>query len=515
MCVGSDERGSWRLMRITGELLARNALLNLAGRAMPLAVSVVCLPFIVRGLGVERYGLLALIWAIQGYTIIFDLGLGRAITKFVAEALGKSDETQIPRLVWTSFLIQAIMGGLGCLVLISARSMLVVRLLKVPLDFAPEAKSAVSLLALFVPVALVSSSVSGVLQAAQRFDLVNAVELPVTVLTPLLTLIGARQGLGLVGIVGMILSARALALLVSLAFVLRLLPGLRKPSVSLSLFPRLLGFGGWVSVSSILIPMLEHLDRFLIFSRLSLGAVGYYTAPANAIRKLRIIPSSLVMSLFPAFSTLGTTDRQQALEVVFARSVKYVSLAMTPVAIMLFLFAHEALGLWLGANFAAQSAGAVRALMVGVVITSLAKIPYALLQGVGRPDITAKFHLLETPLYIGVVWFLIGRWGIVGAAVAWSLRVAMDALLLYFAAFKVCRFPLRLALGSGIPRALLACSILAGAAWGLKAVMHSLPLLVKVAGAAGLMFLFALFAWGYVLDYLDRSTLLGAMRFRR
>jgi len=77
---------------ISGKLLARNTLLNFIGQILPLIVGVVTIPFVIQGLGTERFGLLSLAWVVLGYFAIFDLGLGRATTKFVAEALGRGDE---------------------------------------------------------------------------------------------------------------------------------------------------------------------------------------------------------------------------------------------------------------------------------------------------------------------------------------------------------------------------------------------------------------------------------------
>ncbi|MCI0403070.1 MAG: flippase, partial [Acidobacteria bacterium] len=54
-------------------------------------MGVLCIPPIIAGLGAERFGLLALAWAVLGYFNIFDLGLGRATTKFVAESLGRGE----------------------------------------------------------------------------------------------------------------------------------------------------------------------------------------------------------------------------------------------------------------------------------------------------------------------------------------------------------------------------------------------------------------------------------------
>ena len=58
-------------------------------------------------------------------------------------------------------------------------------------------------------------------------------------------------------------------------------------------------------------------------------------------------------------------------------------------------------------------------------------IPFALIQSGGRPDITAKLHLIELPLYLVTVWALTKSLGIEGTAIAWTLRVTIDAVLLF------------------------------------------------------------------------------------
>jgi len=103
---------------ITGGLLARNTLLNFIGQVVPLLVGVGTIPFIVRGLGTERFGLLSLAWVVLGYFAVFDLGLGRATTKFVAEALGRGEDEEIPSIVWTAVTVQSVLGIVGALVLV-------------------------------------------------------------------------------------------------------------------------------------------------------------------------------------------------------------------------------------------------------------------------------------------------------------------------------------------------------------------------------------------------------------
>lgn len=499
-------------IEINGKILARNTLLNLVGQSLPLAVGIVTIPFIIRGLGTERFGLLSLAWMILGYFSIFDLGLGRATTKYVAEALGKGEAEQLRRVFWTAVTVQAILGVLGFLVFIGITPLLAERVLNIPAELMAQAKATFHLLAIAIPVVLVSSSFRGMFEATQRFDLVNAVMIPSSILTYLLPLIGLHLGFFLPGIVALILVARigALAALIWINF--RISPRLRIYSGSFSIFPRLLSFGGWVTVTSLVGPILVYLDRLLIAALLSMEAVTFYSAPYEAITRLSLIASSLTMTLFPAFSSLEGIGNSQRLGTFFARSIKYVLLTLGPSVLVIGLFAKDILQVWLGISFATKSTEVFQILALGVLVNSLAQTPFVLLQGVGRPDIPAKFHLLELPIYVVIAWFLISQRGIVGAAEAWTLRVVLDALLLFIAAFKVCRFSPRLLTINGLTLASFILLLLIGIAYSLKSLAGHLPLFFQVFLFAALFGFFASIVWTKVLDDLDRGTVLGMVK---
>ena len=498
-------------MEIRGSLLARNTLLNFVGQAVPLLIGVITIPFIIRGLGTERFGLLSLAWVILGYFAIFDLGLGRATTKFVAEALGKDAEDQVPRLVWTAVIVQAIFGIVGAFIWAGITPLLVERILNIPPELVSEAKNTFYLLALSVPVILISSSFKGVLEASQRFDLVNAIKIPSNILTFVLPLIGLQLGFTLPGIVALILTIRFGMLAAFVAINFRIIPELKRYSSSFSLFPCLFSFGIWVMVNSIVGPILRYLGPFLIGSLLTLAAVTYYTAPFEAVTRLWIIPTSLTMTLFPAFSALEGIKNKQKVSILFARSIKYILLVLGPFVIVICLFAREILQIWLGSDFALQSTRVLQILVFAVLINSLADIPSALLQGVGRPDLVAKFQLIELPVYIGIAWFMINNWGITGAAGAWAIRIILDALLLFGAVFKVYRLSPRL-LDNSIRLISFSLVILIGISYVLQAITRSLSLVVQFLLITVLVVLFFLISWKKVIDDSDRRAILKVIK---
>ncbi|MCH7490868.1 MAG: oligosaccharide flippase family protein [Gemmatimonadetes bacterium] len=208
------------------------------------------------------------------------------------------------------------------------------------------------------------------------------------------------------------------------------IPALRHEiRVQRSLLRPLLAFGSWMTVSNIVSPLMVYLDRFLIGAILSVTAVTYYATPYEVVIRLAVIPSALVAVLFPAFAS-GIAQGSSRTVLLFGRGMKYVFLAMFLPVFLIVTLAPEGLAVWLGPDFALRSGAVLRWLALGVFANGLARVPFALVQALGRPDLTAKLHLVELVLYVPVLWMLLGAYGIIGAAVAWAVRVAVDLVLL-------------------------------------------------------------------------------------
>jgi O-antigen/teichoic acid export membrane protein len=116
---------------ITARLLTRNWTLNLISQVLSLLTAVPTIPYLVHGLGAERFGILSLAWVFLGYFGLFDLGLGRATTKFVAGCLGSGETHRLPALVWTSLWSQVLFGAIGALVAALVTPVLVHHVLKI------------------------------------------------------------------------------------------------------------------------------------------------------------------------------------------------------------------------------------------------------------------------------------------------------------------------------------------------------------------------------------------------
>jgi O-antigen/teichoic acid export membrane protein len=481
----------------SGNLLARNTLWNLLGNGAPVLVAIFCIPLLIKGLGTDRFGVLTLTWAVIGYAGLFDLGLGRALTQLVAKKLGRGEDHEVPTLVWTSLLLMLLLGVVGTVVVILLGPVLVVRLLHVPAALQAETLNAFRLLGFSIPLVISTAGLRGFLEALQRFRLINALRIPMGVFTfvgPLLVLPFSKS---LTQIVAVLVAGRLLAWVAHLALCLRVAPALRQSIAwdRTALVP-LLRFGGWITVSNVVGPLMVTFDRFLIGALVSVSAVAYYAAPYEAVTKFWLIPGALMGVMFPAFSTSSIQDRGH-MALLFDRSVKYLLLVLFPLVLLIVVLAHDGLRIWLGATFAQNSVHVLQWLAVGVFINCMAQVPFALVQGVGKPDLTGKLHLVELPVYMLMLWWLTKTHGIEGTAIAWTGRALLDAVVL----FALARQFLPARTSSSSPTILLA--VVAVATLVLGTLLNGLVL--KCVFFLLTIISFSFFAWFMVLSPEERN----------
>ncbi|MBI4598370.1 MAG: flippase [Candidatus Omnitrophica bacterium] len=404
--------------------------MNVAGEAIPLLVSLVAAPLVIAGLGVERFGILSLTWVIIfGYFSLFDFGLGRATTRYVARELERSEEHTVAKLVWTSLLLQGGLGICGGFLLAGLTPWMTTRLLHVRPEFIHQTQHCLFWLSLGVPFVICSAGLRGLLEAKLRFDLVNTVKVPTNCALSLAPVFGIHLGFDLSRIVALQVIITMASTVVLLVLVLGLLPYLKTiMQFDRRVLGQLAGYMGWMTVLMLTASLVTSLERFLIGMRLSMSDVGYYTPPATIITRLMIIPSGIVMVLFPRFSAMTVGDYQQ-IQRLFHRAFLLLLWGVGPLAILLMVFAKNVLEFWLGVEFASHSSAVLRILALGFFLNALGWVPSIMLQGFGRPDVVAKLFLCELPLYAALGWWLIGVWGIEGAAIAWTLRAGCEAVL--------------------------------------------------------------------------------------
>jgi len=410
----------------------RNVLWNFAGHLAPLLGAVIAAPLLISGLGLERFGILMIAWMVIGYFSLFDMGLARALTKLVAERLERGRDNENPGLIWTALAMLLALGLAGAMCLWLLSPWLAGEVLNIPSDLTAEAVASLYYLAASVPLVVLTAGLRALLDAHHRFDIANIIRIPSGLwltLSPLAVLPFSNR---LDHLVLVLITGRVLFLFVHLVVYARIRPGfLASFTLEPQLTRLLLSFGGWVAVSNIVGPIMMYFDRFVIGALMTMTAVAYYTTPYEVVVKLAIVPDAICSVLFPAFAAALATNRARAGK-LFDQGEKAIFILIVPLVLIFSTLAYDGLSLWIDESFAQESYRIAQWLCAGILTSAAASIPITVIQASGRPDLTAKLHLVELPFYVVMLFLLTKTFGVQGAAAAWAIRAAIDmaALLL-------------------------------------------------------------------------------------
>ena len=416
----------------SGKLIARNTVYNFIGYGAPLIVAVIFIPLLIKGLGTEKFGLLNIIWILIGYFSFFDFGIGKTLTKIVSEKNGLNKEGEIPGIFWTSIFLMLAISLIGTIVLLLLTKILVYDFLNVSNYLKEETQFTFYVIAISIPVVTTTAGLRGVLEAYQEFGIINIIRIFLgvsTFLAPMVCLLFSNSLLWIVVVLSIV---RIIVFILYFIQCLKININIKREfGFDTKLIKPILKQSSWITISNITAPLIIYVDRFIIGALISATAITYYATPYEIVTKILLIPGAIITVLFPAFSATYYNDPFFSKK-LFSRGVKYLFLSIFPVVLVIVFFSYEGLNIWLGQSFAEKSGFVLETLVIGVLINSLAYIPFNFLIGIGKPDVVSKLQLLELPFYILFLLLIIHKFGINGVAVIWTLRVLIDAAILFF-----------------------------------------------------------------------------------
>lgn len=443
--------------------VAHNVIWNVAGTLASLGVGVAALPVLLHALGTARLGVFTLALGLIGFSGLLDLGLGRSLTQTVASTLGAGrPRAQVAALVWRVLRLLALFGMLWAALLWWLVPLVVRNLFHLHGALEGETVFGLRAVALSMPLALVATGAMGALEGIQAFRRVSMQRALLSVaqfgLPTLVALLRPDVGWAIAALA----ASRLLSAAVWLRGLHRELPRAVHENYEREDLRHLLHFGGWLSLSNIIGPLMVYADRFYLVSMFAPAQVAWYTVPYDGVFRLTNLPMTALNTVFPA---LAEAQQEPGRNAVLLRATTRAVLAlMLPPLVLAIAFALPLLTLWLGAPFALHAARIFQWLLLGVLLNSCAHVPYAALQAQGRADLTAKLHVLELPLFATLLVAAVWRWGVEGAALAWTLRVALDTLLLYVGAWRLQK-PLRAIWSGGAALVALAATAALAALW--------------------------------------------------
>lgn len=412
--------------------LARNAWSNLLGAAVPALVMLGTVPLVVRGLGEAGYGVYALVTAIVGYFAVIDINLTAGSVKYIAQHRAQGDGERIAETVSFGLAIYTAIGLLGALGIYGCAAWLVDAVFAVPPALRDEARSTLQLAALAFLCGQLQIYLNSVPQSLLRYDISGRLEMVFGALVPLATVGVLALGLGLFEVILLRVLASAIHGLLLWRAIRRLLPAWRWRWPAGAARAALLRFSGWSCLARFAALSYAHADKLVIGALVGVAGLAYFAVAATLANRVLGLGFRLSAVLFPAASALAARGELARLERAYLKATRYVAYLNGAILVLLAVFAHQILALWMDAAFARHGATILALMALSQFVDSLTSLPSLVNDGMGHPRVSGLFAVARALAGLGAVAAGVAGWGIDGAA--WGHLVTA---LLFATAFLV------------------------------------------------------------------------------
>jgi O-antigen/teichoic acid export membrane protein len=392
---------------------------NVFGNIGPLFFALFSIPYIYGNSSKEYVGFLTLVWAAIGYSGLFDFGLSRALFYFTS--ISKSNPAiDIQGAIVKSALFALAVSGIMNAVLYLVREDIASTLL---VNNGDQIYS-LFIIAASLPIYLISNMIRSGLEGMELFKEANIykfVSYLSLFLCPALFIAMGDKSLARVCILYSIVR-----LLACVYAWLMLLPHLRDRQGSRegrTAVPmrKVLGFGGWATVSSTISPLMVYGDRFAIAYFSGASAIAIYALLQELIGKTILLSASYVTAIQPKLSYLPEKEAAK-LYARESRNVARLSILIYGGCLVIspFFVSH-----WLSVSIGEVAFLAI-IMSIGFMFNSMAQAPLAYLLARGNPRRVAYSHAVEMLLYFPALVGATVHYGLAGAATIGVLRQIFD-----------------------------------------------------------------------------------------
>ena len=475
--------------------LARNTVANIAGQVVTIGTWVVLTPLLLRHLGPTGYGLWVLMSSLLGYGGLLDLGVGAAVTKYVAEHRARGDLVAATDLVATALRLYTALGGVA-LLLGLALARVAPHVLQVPADQQSTLTRLVVVSSAALALQLPATLPYAVMRGLQRYDVTNLIGIAATALLAAGTVTVLLAGRGVVAVAAVAIPCTVVAQIPMVWSIHREAPGLRIGwrGARRALLRPVASFSAWLLLLNAASILKKKTDEVVIATVLPVGRIVPYAVARRLADLPELAAYQFVRTLMPLASHLEAGDQHERLRQLFVRSARLALAMFVPIAVAAVVLAEPLLAAWVGSRYA-TSAGLVVILVVAGGLEVVMVAATSFFQGIGRHRPLALLSASSALLNLVLSVILVRRFGLAGVAFGTLLATTLEVVIATPWALRVAGVGARAAVTSIFAPSLAGAVPCALVLLGLRRLLQPDGLvLLGVVGSAGVV----AFAAGYL-----------------
>lgn len=404
---------------------------SVVGYVVPMLISFITTPLLLRALGKDAFGLQSLVAAIVGYLMFMDMGLDLSIIKLLAEDCARQNVKSVNYLLSTTLQLYFGIGLLGMIVIMFLANWLARSVFKVPVDLIGQAVIVFWLAGVGFLGSMGMSWGRSATMGLQRFDLNYLVSLVLSSTGMLIGLAGVYAGYGVVGYVLIRVIFTTLAGPIYFGLVRYFMPnfcfalGIHRATLR-----RVSSYVGYGAFNRILSSLVSRLDQVLLGVWVGVGVAGFYSVPFLVVNSLGCMLAYMLGFIFPMASELQSLGRMDHLRDIFIRASRFIAALAGLIFIPLFVLGDLFMAIWIP-NIAVQTAGVLRLLtLAGYIGTLTASLPNNIMVGLGKMRYFTIYATIRAMTLALFCFIFIRPLGIEGAG--WAMLLTCSVDIVYF-----------------------------------------------------------------------------------
>ena len=397
----------------------KNLLANFFGQGWRALMSLLFVPFYLRILGVEAYGLIGLYTSLQLALALLDAGLRPALAREMARFTGGAMDAQAIRTLLRSIELPLLaLSAVITLIMFAAAPWLAAHWVQPQSLDQSTVAAAFRLMGLVAAAQFLEAAYDSSLSGLQRQVLQNAVVIFISTLRGF----GALAVLWVVPhLTAFFLWQGAVALLSCLmlaAAVYRSLPAADGPvRFSLTALRQIRGYAFGMFGIAVLALLLTQSDKFVLAHYIPLAEVTHYTLAASLVGAIAMLSGPIGNAFFPRMTQLRQIGDHAALAETFHRLSGIMAMIVGSASAVLVMFGERIVNAWIhNPELSAQSAPIISLLALAVLFNTITSLPYFLQLANGVTGIALRINLAILIVLMPSLVVMIVSYGGVGAA---------------------------------------------------------------------------------------------------
>lgn len=411
--------------------LRRNLLAGLANSVWSALVSLAVVPFYLKYLGIEAYGLIGFFVTTQAVLSLLDMGMAATINREVARCSASGNLKEAGKLLHTLAVVYWGMAGAIALLILALAPLIAGYWLQSK-QLSPETIShAVMLMGLVVACRWPIGLYQGALIGAQRLTVSSAINM--TMVT-----VGSAGAIAVLAFVSSTIGAFfiwqacvGLVYAVTMRFAAwRVIGKTEHHKFDIEKLKSVWRFTAGMSGIGLTALIFTQMDKVILSKMLGLEEFGHYMLATVVVSGLYVLITPVFNVIYPRFSALVATGDTEKLADLYRMGTRLLVSAVFPIAMVLAVFGYELVLVWTGNPAIASSVAPVIALLaIGSSLHGAMYFPYALQLAYGMTRLPLTINVILMMAFLPLIIYFALTYGALGGALAWLVLHVMYMLL--------------------------------------------------------------------------------------